>query len=58
MMSRSKDTGSVSKKIIFDTEMDTKMNLENKMKPELKMDDYIEDTDLIEKLKMVIEKLF
>lgn len=58
MMSKSKDTGSVSKKVIFDTEMDTKMNLENKMKPELKMDDYIEDTELIEKLKMVIKNFF
>lgn len=58
MMSKSKDTGSVNKKVIFDTEMDTKMNLENKMKPELKMDDYIEDTELIEKLKMVIKNFF
>lgn len=57
-MSKSKATGSVNKKVIFDTEMDEKLKLEHISKPELKIEDYMESDELVEKLKTVIEEIF
>ena len=56
MMSKSKDTGSASKKVIFDTEMDEKLKLEDISKPELKAGDFLESEDeLLEKLNNALQ---